>query len=241
MKDDIYAQVRDDITRFRFDEQVVSVFPDMISRSVPGYGTMIDMIGVLAARYARPGTRLYDLGSSLGAATLAMARLVPHRDCEIVAVDNSPAMMERAATLLADASPAVPVTQRCEDIRDTPFDNASVVVLNFTLQFVPMADRDSLIQRIATAQQPGDILILSEKIRFADAQDDALQQALHHAFKRHNGYSDLEISQKRTALENVLVPETLMDHEARLQAAGYASVNLWFRCFNFVSLVAVRG
>lgn len=240
MKDDLYAQARDDVARFCFDEQVAQVFPDMIRRSVPGYGTMIDMIGVFAARYARPGTRLYDLGSSLGAATLAMARLVPHRDCEIVAVDNSPAMVERAAAILAAEAPAVPVTQRCEDVRTTELENASVVVLNFTLQFVPLADRDEFVARVAGALSPGDILVLSEKIRFPDPEEDTLQQALHHAFKRNNGYSDLEISQKRTAIENVLIPETLEAHEARLAQAGFQRVHVWFRCFNFLSLVAIR-
>ncbi|MCH8544705.1 MAG: carboxy-S-adenosyl-L-methionine synthase CmoA [Alcanivorax sp.] len=240
MKDQIYAHPVDEIARFSFDAQVAAVFPDMIRRSVPGYGTIIDMIGVLAARYARPGTRLYDLGASLGAATLAMAHLLPHRDCELVAVDNSSAMIERARQLLAAEAPDIPVQLRCEDVRDTVLENASVAVLNFTLQFLPVADRDALIQRIAGAQQQGDILILSEKIRFPDAAEDALQQALHHAFKRNNGYSDLEISQKRTALENVLIPETLAEHEQRLASAGYRSVHVWFRCFNFMSLVAVR-
>ncbi|MBZ2188096.1 carboxy-S-adenosyl-L-methionine synthase CmoA [Alcanivorax sp. JB21] len=240
MKDQIYAHPVDAIARFSFDAQVAAVFPDMIRRSVPGYGTIIDMIGVLAARYARPGTHLYDLGASLGAATLAMAHLLPHRDCQLVAVDNSSAMIERARQLLAVEAPDIPVQLRCEDVRDTVLESASVAVLNFTLQFLPVADRDALIQRIARAQQPGDILILSEKIRFPDAEEDALQQALHHAFKRNNGYSDLEISQKRTALENVLIPETLAEHEQRLAEAGYRSVHVWFRCFNFMSLVAVR-
>ena len=240
MKDQIYAHPVDEIARFSFDAQVAAVFPDMIRRSVPGYGTIIDMIGVLAARYARPGTRLYDLGASLGAATLAMAHLLPHRDCELVAVDNSSAMIERARQLLAVEAPDIRVQLRCEDVRETVLENASVAVLNFTLQFLPVADRDALIQRIAGAQQQGDILILSEKIRFPDGDEDALQQALHHAFKRNNGYSDLEISQKRTALENVLIPETLAEHEQRLIGAGYRSVHVWFRCFNFMSLVAVR-
>jgi tRNA (cmo5U34)-methyltransferase len=238
--DRLYARQRDIIERFSFDEQVVRVFPDMISRSVPGYGTMIEMIGVLAARYARPGTNLYDLGCSLGAATLAMAALVPHRDCRIVALDNSVAMIERAGQLLDEARPAVPVQLELGDIRDRCLEKASVVVLNFTLQFLPLDDRSALIERIAAALKPGDILVLSEKIRFEDAQEDALQQALHHAFKRNNGYSDLEISQKRTALENVLMPETLAEHEQRLQRAGFAQSHVWFRCFNFLSLVAIR-
>ena len=87
---------------------------------------------------------------------------------------------------------------------------------------------------------PGGILVLSEKIRFANEAENALQTELHHAFKRNNGYSELEISQKRTALENVLIPETLADHEARLKKAGYRHIHVWFRCFNFISLLAVR-
>lgn len=241
MKDRIYAEPRAQVAGFRFDEQVASVFPDMIRRSVPGYGTIIDMIGVFAARYARPGTRLYDLGSSLGAATLAMGALLPHQDCELVAVDNSAAMIERAEALLRAAGLTQPLQQRCEDIRSTELSNASVAVLNFTLQFVPLADRDALMARIAEALVPGGILVLSEKIRFEDAAEDSLQQALHHAFKRNNGYSDLEISQKRTAIENVLIPETLATHRQRLQAAGFDSVHVWFRCFNFMSLLAVKA
>jgi tRNA (cmo5U34)-methyltransferase len=63
---------------------------------------------------------------------------------------------------------------------------------------------------------------------------------LHHAFKRANGYSELEVSQKRTALENVLVPETLDTHRARLREAGFGAVDAWFQCFNFASLLAFR-
>jgi tRNA (cmo5U34)-methyltransferase len=238
--DRIYADQRGIIERFSFDEQVVRVFPDMISRSVPGYGTMIEMIGVMAARYARPGTRLYDLGCSLGAATLAMAALVPHRDCRIVAVDNSAAMIFRAGQLIEEARPSLTVDLQQVDIRHVTFENASVAVLNFTLQFLPVADRDTLIRRLADALQPGDILLLSEKIRFQDPHEDDLQQALHHAFKRNNGYSDMEISQKRTALEDVLIPETLATHEQRLRTAGFSEVHVWFRCFNFLSLMAIR-
>jgi tRNA (cmo5U34)-methyltransferase len=239
-QDRLYAEQRQIIERFSFDDQVVRVFPDMIRRSVPGYGTMIEMIGVLAARYARPGTHLYDFGCSLGAATLAMAAMVPHRDCRIMALDNSAAMIAGARRLIDEVRPPLPVTLIEQDIREATIERASVAVLNFTLQFLPLADRDDLVQRIGTALQPGDILVLSEKIRFENPQEDALQQALHHAFKRHNGYSDLEISQKRTALENVLIPETLADHERRLGSAGFRHVHVWFRCFNFLSLVAIR-
>ena len=236
--DNIYASPREAIDRFAFDDTVASVFPDMIQRSVPGYSTIVAMTGVLADRYATPGSRCYDLGCSLGASTFAMAQYLNGRDCRIVAVDNSQAMLSRLVERLPPLQ--IPIDTVCSDIRHIEICNASVVVLNFTLQFLPPAERDALLGTIYAGMQKGGILVLSEKILFADAHLQALNTELHHAFKKSNGYSDLEISQKRTALENVLQPETLDAHEARLRKAGFSSIDVWFQCFNFASLVAIK-
>ena len=158
----------------------------------------------------------------------------------LIAVDNSAAMIRQADTLIAETGQSERVSLLEGDVASMDFEPCSMAVLNFTLQFIAPDKRDALIQRLADATLPGGILVLSEKIRFADDAENALQTELHHAFKRNNGYSDLEISQKRTALENVLIPETLADHEARLRQAGYREIHVWFRCFNFISLLAVR-
>jgi tRNA (cmo5U34)-methyltransferase len=132
----------------------------------------------------------------------------------------------------------MPVTVRCADIREVAVENASVVVLNFTLQFIPPGDRLALLERIRAGMRPDAVLVLSEKIAGCDVAQDRLLTELHHAFKRANGYSDLEISQKRSALERVLIPETIATHRQRLVQAGFSRSDLWFQCFNFVSLVA---
>ena len=238
-RDTIYATPREAIDRFAFDDNVASVFPDMIQRSVPGYSTIIAMTGVLADRYAIKGSRCYDLGCSLGASSFAMAQHLADRQCRIVAVDNSEAMLSRLTERLGDSP--VPVDTICADIRDVAIQEASVVVLNFTLQFLEPASRDSLLQKIYSGMTTGGILVLSEKICFADPHLQDLNTDLHHAFKKSNGYSDLEIAQKRSALENVLQPETLDAHEQRLRHAGFSSVDVWFQCFNFASLVAIKS
>jgi tRNA (cmo5U34)-methyltransferase len=239
-KDTIYSAPLDAIAGFAFDANVVQVFPDMIQRSVPGYSTIIAMTGVLAERYAQPDTHCYDLGCSLGASTLAMRALLDGRGCSIVAVDNSAAMIERCRALIAADAHTTPVELQLADINAIEINNASVAVMNFTLQFIAPEQRATLLRRIAEAMQPGSVLVLSEKIRFDDAHLQQLNTDLHHAFKRANGYSDLEIAQKRSALENVLIPETLTTHRERLQRAGFASVDVWFQCFNFASLVAIK-
>jgi tRNA (cmo5U34)-methyltransferase len=236
--DRLYAQARDAVAPFRFDEDVVRVFPDMIRRSVPGYATVVAMTGVVAARHAQAGSALYDLGCSLGASTLAMRRAVTQSGCRLVAVDNAPAMIDQARALLAAEPAGAPVELRCEDIRATPVQDASVVVLNFTLQFLPLAERATLLERLRTAMRPGGVLVLSEKVRYANAAEQRVNEALHLDFKRAQGYSELEIAQKRSALEDVLVPETPETHVARLAQAGFTDIACWFRCFNFQSFVA---
>ncbi|MCG7199022.1 carboxy-S-adenosyl-L-methionine synthase CmoA [Marinobacter pelagius] len=226
---------------FRFDASVARVFPDMIRRSVPGYTTIIPMIEVITEQYAQPGSNCYDLGCSLGASTLAMRHGVGDKDCQLFGVDNSAAMIERCEHYIALDDSPLPVTLRCEDILDTELSNASVTTLNFTLQFVPPEKREELLGRIAAATRPGGVLILSEKIRFESQQEQEIQTRLHHEFKRANGYSDLEISQKRTAIEQVLIPETLAEHRERLLAAGFDRVLLWYQCFNFVSMLAIKA
>lgn len=240
-QDNIYANPLGEVAGFQFDQSVVEVFPDMIQRSVPGYTTIVAMIGTLAERYAQAGSRCYDLGSSLCAATLAMRHRIPAADCEIFAVDNSPAMVERARTVLDADSGQIPVQLVCANLQDVAIENASVVVLNFTLQFIPVAERREILQRIHDGLRPGGVLILSEKVAFEDTDHQELMIDLHHAFKRANGYSELEIAQKRTALENVLIPETLDTHRERMKSVGFTSVDVWFQCFNFASLIAIKG
>ena len=237
-RDSIYAGARDMIVDFAFDDAVAQVFPDMIRRSVPGYDTVVALLGLIAERYAQSDSRCYDLGCSLGAATLSMARRIAATDCRIVAVDSAWPMVARSRANLA-ASP-VPVDLVCADLRDVRVQRASVVVLNFTLQFLPPDERLNLLTRIGAGMLPGGALVVSEKVAFEDEAEQAMQESLQLAFKRANGYSALEISQKRAALERVLIPDSLEQHHARLRQAGFGAVYTWFRCFNFAALVALK-
>jgi tRNA (cmo5U34)-methyltransferase len=221
---------------FTFDDKVASVFADMIGRSVPGYGETLKMVELLAHQYAQPKSNLYDLGCSLGAATMALSRGASGKSCRVIGIDNSKAMVDRCREMLKDE----PVEILCGDVMDAEIENASVVVLNFVLQFIPKGQRLELLRHIQQDLRPGGVLILSEKVAFADKNEERHQIELHEAFKRAQGYSKLEISRKRTALENVLTPETLETHHQRLAEAGFSSSNTWFQCFNFASIIAIK-
>ncbi|KXI23184.1 carboxy-S-adenosyl-L-methionine synthase CmoA [Photobacterium sanguinicancri] len=238
--DNIFAAPIEKMGDFTFDARVAEVFPDMIQRSVPGYSNIISAIGMLAERFAKPHSNIYDLGCSLGAATLSMRRHIQQEGCAIIAVDNSSAMVERCRLHLDAYRSDTPVTVIEADIREIEITDASVVVLNFTLQFLSPNDRQQLLEKIYAGLRPGGILILSEKYIFEDESANELLIDLHHDFKRANGYSELEISQKRSAIENVMRPDSIDTHRERLANIGFSSSEVWFQCFNFGSMFAIK-
>lgn len=240
-KDTLFDLPRDE-SPFVFDEAVAAVFPDMIRRSVPGYATVIAGTGLAAGLYAQPDSHCYDLGCSVGASTLSLSRHIDKADCRIIAIDNSEEMIahsrENAVSESSNENSTAEIEFLCADIRDVAITKASVAVLNYTLQFIPLEDRIPLLTNIYNGMNPEAVLILSEKIAFDSPQENEAQTQLHEAFKREQGYSELEISQKRAALEDVLIPETLQTHINRLSTIGFRNTHAWFRCFNFVSLLA---
>lgn len=239
-RDRIFAESDADAGSFEFNDAVAEVFPDMLKRSIPGYEATIEAIGSLASRYVQPGTRCYDLGCSLGAATLAMRRNVAVPDCDIIAIDLAPAMIARCRKIVADDDGDVGVSVLEDDVRRITIERASMVVMNYTLQFLSLAEREAVIRNICEGLVDGGIFVLSEKVVDEDDKMEEMLVELHHEFKRRNAYSDLEISRKRSALENVLIPETVAAHRARLRNAGFRHAGVWLKHFNFVSMIATR-
>jgi len=239
--DSLYARPIEKLVDFSFDEKVANVFPDMINRSVPGYASIVAMTGILSAEFYQPGSRCYDLGCSLGASALSMSQSIEDDSKQIIAVDNSPAMLKKAQQLLEKSDNQCHAIEFiCDDILNINITNASIVVMNFTLQFIEPEKRSLLLTNIYQGMKKGGILILSEKLSFDDKDQQELLIDIHHFFKKANGYSQLEISQKRQTLENVLIPETLEQHKERLAQAGFRQMEQWFQCFNFVSLLAIK-
>ncbi|MFT7222280.1 MAG: tRNA (cmo5U34)-methyltransferase [Candidatus Azotimanducaceae bacterium] len=238
-EDKVYAKPMARVDAFRFDAGVADVFQDMIERSVPGYGLVLDLIGVVAECYGMPESNAYDLGCSLGASTLQLRRHLPS-DCTVIGVDNSPAMIERCQANMARDHSAAAFEIREQDLRETRIESASIVVLNFTLQFVPSNERLAVLKSIYEGLKPGGVIVLAEKTLAADDNRQSLLTELHHQFKKLHGYSDLEVAQKRAALENVLVPDTQTIHEERLRLAGFGTVEQCVHCLNFSTFLGIK-
>lgn len=247
--DTLFTTPLDKTARFSFDEQVVACFPDMIRRSVPGYGQVLAMLPIFAHRHCQfrqtndngqKVSRIYDLGCSLGASSMALASEFAPTDLQIKAIDLSPAMTEKAEKLLAEHYPHHDIEIITADICQIELQPCDFIILNLTLQFLPSEKREQLLSKCYQALADGGILILTEKNHLQNEQDDAWRVERYYDFKRANGYSELEISGKRNALENVLVTDTLETHHHRLTKVGFNRCLTWFQFLNFASIIAFK-
>lgn len=239
-KDRLYSEQRDSVNPFVFDETVANVFDDMLNRSVPYYAETIHRLAQLVVRFYQPGSTIYDLGCSHGNLGLCVVKEMRGAPFQMVAVDNSRPMLKKYKKRLGSVSERNMIALMCNDIQEVDLENASVVVINLTLQFIPPHLRTDVIRSVYRALLPGGILLLTEKIVHHTAEFSQLQQEFYHRFKKENGYSDLEISQKRDALENVLIPDTVECHLDRLSAVGFSKIDIWQKWFNFASFICQK-
>ena len=237
-KDNLYSKAEADKSSFVFDQHVASVFADMISRSVPGYKQIIDMLPTLTRLFRVESANYYDLGCSLGAGLLAIAQGLEDTQATLIGIDNSSAMLGRAKQNLKPINQTVQFIE--EDLQNTQLNNAAMVLMNFTLQFIAPEARQTLIEAIYHGMRPGGVLILSEKIRFDTPRTQSVFTDIHHQYKFDQGYSKLEISRKRDAIDEVLIPETLNKHISRLNNCGFEMVTPWVQNLQFVSLLAIK-
>ncbi len=240
-KDRVFAQKQTVITPFRFSREVAAVFDDMLVRSVPFYAEALKQQARMAKRFYQPGSQIYDLGCSHGNMGILLLDSFGADDFSMIAVDNSPPMIEKYRNRLKGKKGGDRIHLVCAGMTDIPVTNASVVIINLTLQFLPPEFRDALIEHIFKGLQPGGVLLLTEKTASRDGDMADLELEFYRQFKRENGYSELEISQKRDALEKVLIPEAVEDHEQRLTTAGFSRFNVWLKWFNFTSMLAVKA
>jgi tRNA (cmo5U34)-methyltransferase len=224
---------------FTFNDKVAEVFDDMVNRSVPLYGTVIDAITRLLNHHFSGSLTLYDLGCSTGTTLLELSRRLNHDPLTMIGIDNAPPMLAKARRKAGLYRRTGSLVFQKGDITTCSIEDANAILCNYTLQFVRPQVRAQVVRRIYEALPPGGLFILCEKVLAKGAFQHPFIE-IYHDFKRDQGYSELEIAAKREALENVLIPFTVDDNLALLEKAGFAEVEIFCRWFNFAALVALK-
>jgi tRNA (cmo5U34)-methyltransferase len=227
------------VTDFTFDANTTAVFDDMLHRSVPFYDEIQRMLTELVGDFAVDGTNVYDLGCSTGATLAALRGL--ERDVTLVGIDSSETMLERADQALRRAGGGARYALHHHDLHQgLLIENASVVIMSLTLQFVRPLYRERLLRTVYDGLNAQGCLLLIEKVLEEETLVNRLFVKHYYDFKRRNGYAEIEIAQKREALENVLIPYRLEENRELLQAAGFRRPEVFFKWYNFCGMLAVK-
>ena len=238
--DKVFREEIQNASDFKFGATVANVFDDMVNRSVPFYGEIQRMVAELSADHALDGTNVYDLGCSTGTTMIGMNTLVPN-DIKFIGVDDSREMLDKCDGKLKQAGFTRPYDLVVEDLNQgVTIENASVVVLCLTLQFIRPISREKILRSISNGLVNGGVLILVEKILAEDSLFNRNFIKYYYDMKRRHQYSEMEISQKREALENVLVPYKHSENITMLRENGFQHCETFFKWYNFSGLIAIK-
>jgi len=224
---------------FSFNEEVAGVFDDMVQRSIPLYLDVHHYLGDWCRRFHQSGTALVDIGCSTGTTLHYISQCLAH-DATLIGVDSSPAMIRKAQSKLQDLAANHKLQLICEDIQKLVLPPASVVIMNYTLQFLPVSQRPNLLKRIFDCLLPGGLFFISEKVRACHPLIQETTTHIYEKFKLDQGYSRSEIARKKEALENILIPYTEAEHRQILTETGFHAIETVMKWNNFTSLVAIK-
>lgn len=240
MRDEIFGKKKSDINDFSFNDEVAAVFDDMVERSIPNYGEVHRIVADMVRRYLPDGATVYDLGCSTGSTIVLMHQTAKseNKSLNIIGIDASASMLEKCQNKLDQNNVKATLVQG--DLLALEFESCDMIVMDYTLQFIPIQERTLLLQKLYHCLKPGGRFVLAEKIASSQAKIQDMITDLYYDFKRRNGYSELEISQKREALENVMTPLTPREQISMLEAAGFHQVDMIFRWYNFAAWLAIK-
>jgi len=223
--------------QFEFDEEVASVFDDMLDRSVPFYKQIQKLSISFANSFLKENSKVYDLGCSTASTLIELAKNSKYK-LDLVGIDNSKAMLEQASKKAKAFGVEIEFLNK--DIFDIELKNAKVVFSNYTLQFIRPLSREKLIKKIYDSLENKGAFIFSEKLVSPNSFLNKQLIDKYYSFKKAQGYSEFEIAQKREALENVLIPYTEDENKKMIKDAGFKHCETIFKYLNFALFIAIK-
>ena len=234
MKDRVFNKEID--KQFEFDDEVASVFDDMIDRSVPFYKQNLQLSTNIIHQYLENNDKVLDLGSSTGTFLINLAKT--DKKLFLKGIDSSQAMTNRA--LQKSKAFGLDIDFVKADFLNYDFGKNKLILANYTIQFIRPIKREKLIKKIYNSLSEDGIFLMSEKLISENKKLNKILIDEYYNYKKKKGYSEYEISKKREALENVLIPYTQDENVEMLKNAGFKHIEIIFRWCNFATFLAFK-
>jgi tRNA (cmo5U34)-methyltransferase len=236
LKDKVFAKPIE--KQFEFDEEVASVFDDMLNRSVPFYKENLNLQIDILKNFLNENDKIVDLGSSTGTFLIELAKKFDKK-LNLIGIDNSSEMIKRAKHKAKAFGVNIKFIEK--DFLNYDFSDSKAIIANYTIQFIRPLKREKLINKIYDSLKNDGIFLLSEKLITNHKKLNKIMIDEYYEFKKQMGYSEYEIAQKREALENVLIPYTMEENIEMLKNSGFSDVEVIFKWNNFATFIAFKN
>ena len=235
MKDKIFDKPIE--KQFEFDEEVASVFDDMLDRSVPFYKENLNLQIEILKNFLLDNDKVVDLGSSTGTFLIELAKKC-NKKLNLIGIDSSKAMIENAKKKAKAFGVDILFLEK--DFLTYDFSDSNAIIANYTVQFIRPLRREKLIKKIYDSLNENGLFLMSEKLITEHKKLNKIMIDIYYEYKKNKGYSEYEIAQKREALENVLIPYTMQENIEMLKNAGFNNTEVIFRWNNFATFIAFK-
>jgi tRNA (cmo5U34)-methyltransferase len=243
-RDRVYREQKGVTTDFEFNDTVADVFDDMVSRSVPYYSEQQRMIQEIGSIFSTPGSNIYDLGCATATTLINLCREVDP-SASLIGYDNSAPMIKKAMQKIKESGLEERISVLYADLNGDldliELNNASVVLICWTLQFVRPLKREKLINKIYQGLNENGVLIITEKVLTNNSLLNRYYIKLYYDYKQRNEYTNEEIVNKREALENILIPYRIDENIEMFKRNGFETVDTFFQWYNFVGFICIKS
>lgn len=226
--------------KWTFDEEVTSVFDNMLERSIPSYVNMRDLVFKIGSDFITPYSCVIDIGCSNGNAILPFVKNFCLTN-SFKLYDVSEPMLKECEKRFNNYKDMAHIDIQKYDLKKGLVDNnASLILSVLTLQFTPIEYRQKIVKSIYNSLNKNGAFILVEKVLGDTFEIDKILINKYYQMKLENSYTQEQIENKRKSLEGVLVPITSNWNIDLLKGAGFKQVDCFWRDLNFAGFIAIK-
>lgn len=206
-------------------------FDNHIETSIRGYSNLWNDVLSLSEYFVEDNTNVVDIGCSTGKLIKQMSEQNSFSSCQYTGIELEECFFDH----LIDSNN---VSFFKGDVRDYDFNNCSLVTSIFTLQFIPIKDRENIIHKIYDGLNKGGAFIFSEKVFSENPRVQEMMTFLYYDYKKKH-YSCEQILNKETELRHLMKPNTEDEIVNMCTNVGFYIQPFW-RNYNFVGFVCIK-
>ena len=183
--------------------EIASTFDDHVREQLPWYDMVTDAVCYIVRNYLTDQNTVVDVGASTGNLINKLMPLLLERKAYAVALEKSPTMVDVLKRRFENHH-NVSILQ--EDVRSSGTEQAQVFVVFLTMMFIPVHERQRVIDRLRANLLKGGVLVVVDKVCDHGGYFATVLKRLGMHWKIQQGAELGEVTTKEMSLAGVQIP-----------------------------------